>query len=122
MLREHSSTPPPEELQEQLEEPPKIPEIGLIEPPKPSIPTTPGAPFGAWQRVEKSEKTTEIFESPLTARFREEEEERKEEEEKKRQEEPKFEFGEKTASVMTKKVLKLSISSKFGAKKLLGKR
>ncbi|CAB04486.1 U1-type domain-containing protein [Caenorhabditis elegans] len=104
VLREHSSTPPPEELQEQLEEPPKIPEIGLIEPPKPSIPTTPGAPFGAWQRVEKSEKTTEIFESPLTARFREEEEERKEEEEKKRQEEPKFEFGEKTASVMTKKV------------------
>uniref|UniRef100_A0A1I7UT51 WW domain-containing protein n=1 Tax=Caenorhabditis tropicalis TaxID=1561998 RepID=A0A1I7UT51_9PELO len=94
--------PPPEEKSPEPEEPPKIPEIALIEPPKPSIPT-PGAPFGAWVRVEKSEKT-EIFESPLTVRFREEEAERKEEEEKKRAEEPKFEFGEKTAEVMTKKV------------------
>ncbi|CAP27945.1 Protein CBG08044 [Caenorhabditis briggsae] len=92
--------PPPEE--EEAPEPEKVPEIGLIEPPKPSIPT-PGNPFGAWVRVTKEEKQ-EVFESPLTARFREEEAQREEEEEKKRAEEPKFEFGEKTATVMTKKV------------------
>ncbi|EFP06931.1 hypothetical protein CRE_15780 [Caenorhabditis remanei] len=108
-----------EPYEEMLEAPPpsqkpeKMPEIGLIEPPKPSFispenapqarQSIPAAPYGAWIKVEKTEKT-EIFESPLTARFREEEAERVEEEEKKRAEEPKFEFGEKTATVMTKKV------------------
>ncbi|EGT31856.1 hypothetical protein CAEBREN_09481 [Caenorhabditis brenneri] len=96
--------PPPPEVSEEPSKPSEapIPEVGLIEPPKPSIPTS-GAPYGAWVRIQKEEKT-EVFESPLTARYREEEAERKEEEEKKHAEEPKFEFGEKTATVMTKKV------------------
>ena len=107
--------PPPKspEAPPPSQKPEKMPEIELIEPPKPSFISPenapqarqpiPAAPYGAWIKVEKTEKT-EIFESPLTARFREEEAERVEEEEKKRAEEPKFEFGEKTATVMTKKV------------------
>uniref|UniRef100_A0A8R1DSX5 WW domain-containing protein n=2 Tax=Caenorhabditis japonica TaxID=281687 RepID=A0A8R1DSX5_CAEJA len=81
--------PPPKEAPEAPEEPKK---------------PIPAAPYGSWVKITQEEKSSTPFESPLTARFRAEEAERIIEEERRKEEEPKFEFGEKTAAVMTKKV------------------
>ncbi|EPB76924.1 U1 zinc finger [Ancylostoma ceylanicum] len=68
---------------------------------KPSV-----GPFGGWTRVKKEDKKP-VF-SPLTAKYRaEEERQRKEAEERERlaeKAEPKVEFTEKTSAVLTKKV------------------
>ncbi|PAV56891.1 hypothetical protein WR25_20685 [Diploscapter pachys] len=65
-------------------------------------------PFGPWIRVTQEEKERSTnFESPLTARYRELEEQKKQREEelaKAEAAEPKIEFEEKTAAVLTKKV------------------
>ncbi|RCN23721.1 hypothetical protein ANCCAN_30592 [Ancylostoma caninum] len=68
---------------------------------KPSV-----GPFGGWTRVKKEDKKP-VF-SPLTAKYRaEEERQRKEAEERERlaeKAEPKVEFTEKTSAILTKKV------------------
>lgn len=76
-----------------------------------------------WSKISFSKKipkknyipfcSTAPFESPLTARYREEEAEKAKEEEERREKEPKFEFEEKTAAVMTKKVRFLEKLWKF---------
>ncbi|KAJ1370522.1 hypothetical protein KIN20_032256 [Parelaphostrongylus tenuis] len=69
-------------------------------------PTPSHGPFGSWQRVGKSDNQPKF--SPLTAKYRaEEERERKSREEKEKlaaKGEPKVEFTEKTGAVLTKKV------------------
>ncbi|VDM65108.1 unnamed protein product [Strongylus vulgaris] len=66
----------------------------------------PFGPFGGWTRVEKTDKQTAF--SPLTAKYRaEEERQRKEAEAKEKlaeKAEPKVEFTEKTSANLTKKV------------------
>ncbi|CAB3407839.1 unnamed protein product [Caenorhabditis bovis] len=60
--------------------------------------------IGGWIRIKPEEKPDIPYESPLTKRFREEEEQEKIAAEIREKEEPKIEFEEKTAAVMTKKI------------------
>ncbi|CAI5437665.1 unnamed protein product [Caenorhabditis angaria] len=99
-FEEFAPPPPPVFEEEEVEEKYEVQQ--RQEEPEPE--SSSAAPYGAWVRIKKEDKPEIPFESPLTARFREEEEKAKEEEEWREKEEPKIEFGEKTATTMTKKV------------------